>query len=264
MVGTVLKYEFLRTRWAIALGWGFTLLLALVSYGGAHISGNVAGVPMILCIIAAAALPFATMIYLGVHLYRSTFGRRGYFELTVPMNNSTLLATKFLWASLVSVVSLVVTVVTLWLLGKSHAVLGGGALEVVTDGVATFWREHPALVVLAVVIALLSYLSMLAQVYFVVAIGSEAWINKSGGFGPVIVYIIVYVAMQLIGLVLMLIPPIYDFLNQTWHWASPLLTNMGSDDTASLPVLAVIGPMLISAVLFWQALVSVQRRLELR
>lgn len=264
MVGTVLKYEFIRTKWAIALGWGFTLLLALVSYGAAHISGAVAGVPMVLGIIAVAALPFAVQLYLGIHLYRSTFGRRGYFELTVPVKNSTLIATKFLWASLVSLVSLVVCASSLWIIGKADAVLGGGTLDIVTRAVTDTMSDRPDLGVVAIAIGLLSYLSMLAQIYFAVVIGSEAWINKSGGFGPVIVYIIVYVAMQLIGLVLLLIPPTYDFLGQTWHWTSPLLTDMSADDAASLPVLVVVGSILLSAGMFWQTLVSVQRRLELR
>ena len=260
MVGTVLKYEFIRTKWAIALGWGFTLLLALISYGAAHISGVVAGVPIVLGIIAVAALPFAVQLYLGIHLYRSTFGRRGYFELTVPVKNSTLIASKFLWASLVSLVSLVVCASSLWILGKADAVLGGSALDIVTRAVT----DRPDLGVIALAIGLLTYLGMLAQIYFAVVIGSEAWINKSGGFGPVIVYIIVYVAMQLIGLVLLLIPPTYDFLGQTWHWTPPLLTDMSADDAASLPVLVVVGSILLSAGMFWQALVSVQRRLELR
>ena len=117
---------------------------------------------------------------------------------------------------------------------------------------------------IAIAIGLLSYLSMLAQIYFAVVIGSEAWINKSGGFGPVIVYIIVYVAMQLIGLVLLLIPPTYDFIGRAWYWTPPLLTDMSAHDAGSLPVLLVVGSILLSAGMFWQALVSVQRRLELR
>ncbi|WP_297752133.1 hypothetical protein [uncultured Tessaracoccus sp.] len=264
MVGTVLKYEFIRTKWAIALGWGFTLLLALISYGAAHISGVVAGVPIVLGIIAVAALPFAVQLYLGIHLYRSTFGRRGYFELTVPVKNSTLIATKFLWASLVSLISLVVSAVALWLVGKADAVLGGSALEIATRAVSDALSDRPDWGVIALVVGLLTYLSMLAQIYFAVVIGSEAWINKSGGFGPVIVYIIVYVAMQLIGLVLLLIPPTYDFIGRTWYWTPPLFTDTSADDAASLPVLLILGSILLSAVMLWQALVSVQRRLELR
>ncbi|WP_297739720.1 hypothetical protein [uncultured Tessaracoccus sp.] len=263
MVGTVLKYEFIRTKWAIALGWGFTLLLALISYGAAHISGVVAGVPIVVGIIAVAALPFAVQLYLGIHLYRSTFGRRGYFELTVPVKNSTLIATKFLWASLVSLMSLAVCASSLWIIGKADAALGGISLEQVTLATAAFFRDRLDVGVIVLTIVLLSYLSMLAQVYFAVVIGSEAWINKSGGFGPVVVYIIVYVAMQLIGVGLFLIPPVYDVLDKTWLWVSPLLTDMG-DTSAGLPVVVVIGTVVITVAMFWQTLVSVQRRLELR
>ena len=264
MVGTVMKYEFLRTRWPLACGWGLSLFMGLAAMAAAHIAATVAAVPMVFGLIAAVAVPFATQIYLAIHLYRTTFGRRGYFELTIPVRSSTLIATKYLWACIVSVVALGVSVLTLWLLGLAERTLGGDLLSQANAAFEHLLHHQTGLAAAGAVFILLSYLASMAQYYFCVTVGSEAWINKSGGFGPVIVFLILYVVMQVIALLMLLIPPLYDPVANTWQWVVPFTTFLGAEETPGIPIVAIIAPLIVSVALFWRALVSVSRKLELR
>lgn len=264
MVGKLMKYEFLRTRAPLAVGALVAIGLGLIAWGMSYISPMVAMVPLVVGMIVAFALPFATQLFLAIHLYRSTFGRRGYLEHAIPVKASTMLLTKFLYAFLVSVVSLLVSVGVLWLVGLADRNINGSALDELVQGVRLMASEMPWAPWAFAIFGLLTLFAYMAQFYFAVTVGSEAWINKLGAMGPVVAMVVLYLVMQVVGLVGMLIPPLFYPLTNGFGWDIPLMYYVQNPEAAAIPVVGILLPSIVSAFLLWRAVVSVNKKLELR
>lgn len=272
MVRTILKYEFQRTRLALALGAGAAVLFSLVSLGMQYLSLTLGGIMFIIAFVIAFAVPYVTPLYLAVHLYRTTYGRRGYLEHALPVKGQTLVLTKFLYGAAATLLSLNVTAVILAILSVQERKMGpideanGFMIAGLWDSIVTTFRESPVATTIGIVVLLLMLVSVWAQYVFAVTVGSEAWINKSGALGPVITMAILYVAMQVLGLIAIMIPPQFNVRTNEWAWGSPLLhmLNGTAMDGDFLPVLAFLGVIVVGAFLLRRAVVSVEQKLELR
>lgn len=262
MVHTLLKQEFRRTRGILASLCGFVVLLALIALATVRVP-LLGGAANVTAAIAMGALTPLVQLALTVDLYRSTFGRQGYFAHGIPLRARTLMLTKYLYGVLASLVALLVTFTALWILGRADALRGGSQWKSAVTGVRTLWEQHPWLTIAGVIFALLIVCAYLAQLHFAVVVGSEPWIRRAGAMGPVVTYILVYLGMQAVGIVSLLIPPLYNLQTTTFQWAVPLMELLGEETTPALPVVVFVLPILASAVLLWRAVTGVERRLEL-
>lgn len=94
MVGKLMKYEFLRTRYPLALAAGIGLAICALAYLLALLAPVVAMVPFVVGFVMGLIFTFAVQIYLAVDFYRSSFGRRGYFTHSLPVTGTMLVLTK--------------------------------------------------------------------------------------------------------------------------------------------------------------------------
>lgn len=127
----------------------------------------------------------------------------------------------------------------------------------------SIWTLVIGLFVLYLVQSIITY-------YFCVTLGSEAWINKLGGAGPILVWVGFYVVMQIVALISLLLPGTLVFTGTGFAWSwdsffSPLFAGMEMDpDTAGFPVMTILVIVLMLAVLVWRSYVSVSRKIDLR
>lgn len=264
MVGKLMKHEFLRTRSVLGLSAAATLLIVVAGYGLSLFTPFVAGFPFFIGFIVSCAYVFAVQLYLAIDLYRSSFGRRGYFTHTLPIKGSTLLWTKFGYAMLVTLAAIVWTVVLLLITLATADRLGFftfGQLRVSLD---LLIGSAPWLIWFVVLNIVGLLVATLAQYYFCVTIGSEAWLNKTGGLGPVVVFVVFYFVYQIVGVLALLIPPSFLPGSSTWTWGPPMVDMINDPSSAGIPLSVFWVTYLVSALLMWRAVKSVSKKLELR
>lgn len=255
------KHEFLRTRGVLGAIFGLCLLLALTALVTANVPG-LSQLAFVGGVVATLAVIPATQIYLAIHLYRSTFGRQGYFTNAIPVPARTVLGVKYVYALVMTFAALAVALASAWVCGRSAAVQGSDVWAEGWTAVGALWREYPGQVGLFIVLFLLSLAAYLAQYYFSVVVGSEPWIRRSGALGPVVTYILVYIGLQVAALLGLVLPPTVDIATGEFTWLMPIAALERGD--SGLPLWSAVSALIISAVLLWRALRGPQRRLELR
>jgi hypothetical protein len=264
MVGKLMKHEFLRTRGPLGLSAAIALLVCAVAYGLALISPVVATFPFGIALAISLVFTFGVQLYLAIEFYRSSFGRRGYFTHTLPVRGSTLVGTKLAYAMLVTLAAVLWTIVLLLICLATAVELRMITYDAFWSGLGDlFGTSRWFLWFLALnIVGLL--ISTIVQYYFSVAVGSEAWINKTGGMGPVVTFLIVYAAFQVVALVAFLLPPTFDPFTESWRWSMPLLDMIDDPEQMGIPLSVFWVSYVLSAVMIWRTVVSVGRKLELR
>lgn len=201
---TLLKHEFLHTRFPLALVAGIAILLAIAGTLLAMTGlPGIAAIGMVMTVVTMVAFVPATQVMLAVVYWRSSYGRMGYLTQTLPVKGARIYWAKMLWAWLVS---LVAALLTAGILLSSAPLMAGGAgarpgsiLTALREGWARLNELAPgwgvALAVAAIVALILIWP---AQYFFAASIGSQAPINRLGVAGPVLVWVGVYLAAQLL------------------------------------------------------------------
>ncbi len=201
---TLLKHELLRTRDALALVGCLALLLAvagtLLAATGVPLLatvGLVAGLIAVICLVPA------TQLMLTVTYWRSSYGRTGYLTQTLPVKGSRIYWAKMIWAWLVSLLAAALSVgITLAAAPVVAGATGGQAdalLSTLREGWARLNELAPGWGVAAAVAAMvMMVLIWPTQYFFAASIGSQAPLNRMGVGGPVLVWIGLYLAVQVI------------------------------------------------------------------
>lgn len=201
---TLLKHEFLRTRDMLALVAGVAVLLALagtllVATGVPILAsvGLVAGLAVVFGLVPAAQL------MLTVTYWRSSYGRTGYLTQTLPLRGSTIYWSKLLWAWLVSLVAAALSVGMV--LAAAPVVSGatGGQTDALFTTLRQGWAQLGELAPgWGVPSALAAFVVMIliwpTQYFFAASIGSQSPLNRLGIGGPVLVWLGLYLAVQVI------------------------------------------------------------------
>ena len=264
MVGKLIKYEFLRTRAPLALAGAIGLAICAVGYVLALVAPVVAIVPFVVGFTMGIIFTFAVQIYLAVDFYRSSFGRRGYFTHTLPIKGTTLVLTKLGYALIATAAAMVWSVVLLLVSLASAVELGMITYAEFWAGFRDLFGAGNLFLTFMILNVVALILVTIVQYFFAVAVGSEAWINKAGGMGPVVTFLIVYVAIQLLALLALLIPPSYNPLSEAWSWSVPLIDMIRNPDNVGIPISAFWITYVLSGLLLWRTVVSVNKKLELR
>ena len=200
----LLKHEFIQTRELLALVAGAALLLAVAGTLLAATGWPVlAQLGLVAGSVAVFGLVPAAQIMLTVAYWRSSYGRTGYLTQTLPVKGSTIYWAKMLWTWLVSLVGVALSVGIL-LAAAPVVAVGMGAqpdfvLTSLRDGWATFNEVAPTWAVVAAVATMLVMILILpTQTFFAASIGNQAPLNRMGVGGPVLVWLGLYVATQVL------------------------------------------------------------------
>lgn len=200
----LLKHEFFRTCDLLVLVAGVAVLLALA---GTLLAAT--GVPMlatlglVVGLAAVLGLTPASQLALTVAYWRSSYGRTGYLTQTLPAKGSTIYWSKMLWAWLISIVTAALSV-GIALAAAPFVARGVGGppgtlLSTLGEGWATLNElAGPWGVVAAIAAMVLMIMIWPTQYFFAASIGSQAPLNRMGVGGPVLVWLGLYVAVQLL------------------------------------------------------------------
>ena len=202
MVTTLIKHEALRTRSWLAVVFGAATIMLLV---GVLMEltpwGVVQGLGFALTLVPVFALLLVVQVALAFDYWRSSYSKTGYFTQSLPVKGSTIYGAKFLWGSLITIVAVLVNIVmgAVALVGASRVFDMGITLREVVDLLATMLSTTPVWAsVLVIVLGVVAILSSLAQYYFAASVGSEGKINRLGIAGPILVWFVLYLVMQVL------------------------------------------------------------------
>lgn len=203
MIAALLKHEWLRTR--SLLGSIGAVAVLLVAAGTALTATGWPGISlvgMLMVMAPLAALVPATQIALAVHYWQSSYSRTGYFTQSLPLSGVTIYAAKLAWALLVSLLAVLATA---GLLMAAWPVLAGqlGGERNPFSLIRQMWEAGTAVTSTPVLIAGILLLVGLIliwpiQYFFAASVGSETPLNRLGLGGPVVVFLGLYLASQVL------------------------------------------------------------------
>lgn len=213
MTTTLLKHEWLRTRSMLGSILGIVTLLILLG-AVLSITGWVLLATLGLGIAVLGVLMLIPAVQLGlvVDYWRSGYGRTGYFTQTIPAQGSTIYGAKLLWAMVVSVGALVATMILGFLTWWAGSVQFGvpsptsgviGEMWSAVNDVAPAW-----MIVVGTLLVLASFLVWPIYYYFAVSVGHESRFAGMGAAGPVVVFVVLYVAIQVTSFLSMVVLPL--------------------------------------------------------
>ena len=212
MTTTLLKHEWLRTRGALGMFFGITMLVGtLGSLLGAAGWSALSVLGLLLGFLAVAVLVPGAQLLLAADYWRSSYGRTGYFTQSLPVRGSTIFRAKLLWMTLVSLIAAVLTGLAGWLLWWAlsfTAQVPRPTVAAIGDALTYVGGITPAWMIVGGAILLLVSLVMTAvYYYFAVSIGHESRFSTLSWGGPIVVYVVVYFCTQVLSLVGMVLLP---------------------------------------------------------
>lgn len=203
MITTLMKHEWLRTRGL--LGTIGAIVLVLVAAGTALTATGWPGISligMLMVMVPLGGLIPAAQIVLTIHYWQSSYSRTGYFTQSLPVRGPTIYAAKLLWALLISLAGLLMSV---GLLLAAWPVLAGqlGAERNPFSIIQQMWSAGAAVTSTPLLIAgIVVFVGMILvwpiQYFFAASVGSETPLNRLGLGGPVIVFLGLYLASQIL------------------------------------------------------------------
>lgn len=226
-------------------------LLTILAIAAAVVAGAIALIlfkipvlsplAMMLGAVAVIALAAGIPAYLLVRYYQSMYGREGYLTHVVPAKASTLYGAKYTWAYLVTLLGLVAAVALGIVLMLAIAVANGASVSTWWSTVMGFFGSlsglQTTLLIVAVIVGLAIYV---AQFAWVVTFGMEDRFRKLGIGGPVLVWFLNYLVMQLALLAAIMLIPLGvtpEGHLTTVNFATELLrTAPGQSDIAAIPL----------------------------
>lgn len=209
---TLLKHEWLRTRGPLATLLGLIALIGVVgSLLGASGWPLLSELGLIGGVLAAAIAVPAVQLTLTADYWRSSYGRTGYFTHSIPVRGSRIFWAKLAWAMLASLVAIVLTLALALLAWWSTAQRSTGpevSWSALTEAWSTVTAVTPAWMIAAGVVVLLALVLVWpVYYYFSVSVGHERRLAGLGAGGPVVVFVVIYLATQVLALLGMIVLP---------------------------------------------------------
>lgn len=191
--------------------------------------------------VAVIGLAVGIPAYLLVRYYQSMYGREGYLTHVVPAKASTLYGAKYTWAFgavLLGVLgALVLGGGLLLAIAVANGATVSGAWSLFTSALGNFTGRQLTLMVTAVVVGLAIYV---AQFAWVVTFGMEDRFRKLGLGGPVLVWFLNYLVLQVVLFAAILAIPLgITPAGQltTANFATELIfTPAGQSDVSAIPL----------------------------
>lgn len=265
MVGTVMKHEWLRTRLPLAVHLAVATILVA---GAAALAATrwpfVSSLGLPVGIAAIASVLVGVLVYLTVDFWRSSFGRQGYLTQALPLRGSTIFLGKLMYGVLAYTVAVIVAVALAILLWAGVGDAGAGlaamwdALVLVMPGWA--WVVFPIALLLTIV-------TYVAQAYAAASIGSESRFRSMGAGGPIAVWVLLYMASQVVMLVTMVAIPVVVGMGADGKLGlrgENIIALLGKgNEGQAMPVGFFLGLAIFAGALVWRSLASWNRKVSL-
>lgn len=203
MFTTLLAYE-IRSRYrADARSFGaFIAVIAvaagIVAAGLPGISGSTAVLAYALCALTPAACAIAAL----ADYWKTLYGQRGYFTMSLPISGKVIFWAKNIRIMIECLLALVLAVGGIIAVASAAAWSDGISLAEYTAGPRSLVAGVPtSTVVIMIVVQVLMALSWLVQGSAVMSIGAEGRFNHMGLGAPIIGFVLLYIVNQVLSTV---------------------------------------------------------------
>lgn len=207
MIGKLIAHEAHSTRKTLLITVGILLLISALGVGLGVLDVPVLGV--LGYVFGVILIVLITPVVLGLlaeNYWRTMYGREGYFTMALPVRGRALFTAKVLFGVVATVVAFVLS--ALALLGISvvlSVAAGHPPLTFVRDTVS---QVGASMVWFLVLMLLFQLMFAVVTGAAMMSIGAEGRFNHLGFGAPVLGYVLLYVAMQVLGLAAMLFVPL--------------------------------------------------------
>ena len=203
MFTKLLAYE-IRSRYrADARSFGaFIAVIAIaagiVAAGLPGISGSTAVLAYALCALTPAACAIAAL----ADYWKTLYGQRGYFTMSLPISGKVIFWTKNIRIMIECFLALALAVGGILAVASAAAWSDGISLAEYTAGPRSVVAGMPtSTVVIMIVVQVLVSLSWLVQGSAVMSIGAEGRFNHMGFGAPIIGFVLLYIVNQVLSTV---------------------------------------------------------------
>ena len=205
MFGKLVKHEFRATARIIPFVFLVTIILALVNVvSGSLDLGFVSGLSMGLVIFMSIAQISIVIVLLIWRYYKNLYANEGYLSHTLPVKTSMHLWSKLLVGFVWMLLSYIVSLLSMFMAGGAALYRENGNLNAISETYNTIitlfgLKNHQTAMWLVIGMFLLAAIILvLTESFFAVSLGSISKLHSLGIGGPILVFVIGYIVMQIV------------------------------------------------------------------
>lgn len=262
--GKLLGYEWQRTGKWLGVVLGAAVLLWLLAMG-TNMVPPLRDLSFLLVVMSGMTLGLGITVVLVLDYWRSAHGRKGYLTHLLPVQGSTQYWVRLIYGSVIlgltgalAFFSIAFTINFLETGRFFEPGLRDAFLEMVRNFGSLWW--------ILLLVALLPF-AQLGFLYFAATIGSEGVFGRMGIGGPIVMYFITQVAMQIIGLLGLLIPVGLQFFEHPDGRVGTKITqvsNLFDETNEVIPLMPFVFTGLMAIFMIVRTAWSWNKRIELR
>ena len=203
MFTKLLAYE-IRSR-AVADGRSFGAFIVTIAVASGIVAAGLPGISGSTAILAyalCALTPVACAIAALADYWKTLYGQRGYFTMSLPISGKVIFWAKNIRIMIECLLALVLAVGGILAVASAAAWSDGIGLAEYTAGPRSVVAGMPtSTVVIMIVVQVLVSLSWLVQGSAVMSIGAEGRFNHMGFGAPIIGFVLLYIVNQVLSTV---------------------------------------------------------------
>ena len=203
MFTKLLAYE-IRSR-AVADGRSFGAFIVTIAVASGIVAAGLPGISGSTAILAyalCALTPVACAIAALADYWKTLYGQRGYFTMSLPISGKVVFWAKNIRIMIECLLALVLAVGGIIAVASAAAWSDGISLAEYTAGPRSLVAGVPtSTVVIMIVVQVLMALSWLVQGSAVMSIGAEGRFNHMGLGAPIIGFVLLYIVNQVLSTV---------------------------------------------------------------
>ena len=203
MFTKLLAYE-IRSR-AVADGRSFGAFIVTIAVASGIVAAGLPGISGSTAILAyalCALTPVACAIAALADYWKTLYGQRGYFTMSLPISGKVVFWAKNIRIMIECLLALVLAVGGIIAVASAAAWSDGISLAEYTAGPRSLVAGVPtSTVVIMIVVQVLMLLSWLVQGSAVMSIGAEGRFNHLGFGAPIIGFVLLYIVNQVLSTV---------------------------------------------------------------
>ena len=203
MFTKLLAYE-IRSR-AVADGRSFGAFIVTIAVASGIVAAGLPGISGSTAILAyalCALTPVACAIAALADYWKTLYGQRGYFTMSLPISGKVIFWAKNIRIMIECLLALVLAVGGILAVASAAAWSDGISLAEYTAGPRSLVAGVPtSTVVIMIVVQVLMLLSWLVQGSAVMSIGAEGRFNHMGFGAPIIGFVLLYIVNQVLSTV---------------------------------------------------------------
>ena len=203
MYAKLLAYE-IRSR-AVADGRSFGAFIAIIAVAAGIVAAGLPGISgstVVLAYALCALTPVACAIAALADYWKTLYGQRGYFTMSLPISGKVIFWAKNTRIAIECLLALALAVGGILAVASAAAWSDGISLAEYTAGPRSVVAGMPtSTVVIMIVVQVLVSLSWLVQGSAVMSIGAEGRFNHMGFGAPTIGFVLLYIVNQVLSTV---------------------------------------------------------------